>query len=50
LDKFSWISEDGKFKTNIKNKEKRFAAMFAGLIRGRFSVMGGALINTHKAL
>lgn len=50
LDKFSQVSEDGKFKTSIKNKEKRFAAMFAGLIRGRFAVMGGCLINTHKAL
>lgn len=38
LDRFSQISADGKFKSAIKNKEKRFSAMLAGLCRGRIAV------------
>jgi len=39
LDRFSQISADGKFKSSIKNPEKRFSAMLAGLCRGRISVL-----------
>ena len=50
LDHFSHISEDGKLKTSIKNKEKRFAAMMAGMVRGRFGIKSGAILNLRKAL
>lgn len=50
LDRFAQISDDGKYKTPIKSKEKRFAAMFAGLIRGRCAVMGGSAIAVHKVM
>ena len=39
LDKYSQISEDGKFKTKIDNDMKRFAAMMAGLTRGRMGTV-----------
>ena len=38
LDRFSQVSAEGKFKSSIKNKEKRFSAMLAGLCRGRIAV------------
>ena len=49
LDKYSQIKE-GKFKSAIKNKDKRLAVMMAGLIRGRFSVVSGSEINARTCL
>lgn len=49
LDKYSQIKE-GKFKSTIKNKDKRLAVMMAGLIRGRFSVVSGSEINARTCL
>jgi acyl-CoA oxidase len=39
LDRFSQITEEGKFKSSIKNKEKRFGTMMSGLHRGRLGVL-----------
>ncbi|CAG9312285.1 unnamed protein product [Blepharisma stoltei] len=39
LDKYASITPDGKYKSAIKNKEKRLAVMLAGLIKGRASVV-----------
>ena len=50
LDKYSHLSMDGKLKTAIKNKEKRFSAMLGGLIRGRFGVSSGALLSLRNGL
>ena len=50
LDHFSHISEDGKLKSSIKNKEKRFAAMMAGMVRGRLGILSGSMLNLRKAL
>lgn len=50
LDKFSHLSLDGKLKTSIKNKEKRFSAMLGALTRGRYGVSGGALMNLRNGL
>jgi acyl-CoA oxidase len=49
LDKFSQIRE-GKFKSLIKNKDKRLGVMMAGLIRGRFAVISGSEINARICL
>lgn len=49
LDKFSQI-RDGKFKSSIKNKDKRLGVMMAGLIRGRLSVVSGSEINTRSCV
>ena len=49
LDKFSHI-KDGKFKSSIKNKDKRLGVMMAGLIRGRLSVVSGCEINTRSCV
>lgn len=50
LDKFSHLSLDGKLKTSIKNKEKRFSAMLGALTRGRYGVSGGALLSLKNGL
>ena len=50
LDRFSGVSSDGKFKSNIKNPEKRFAAMLAGLIRGRLAVISSSEICIRSSL
>ncbi|CAG9330239.1 unnamed protein product [Blepharisma stoltei] len=50
LDKFSQISPDGKFKSHIKNKEKRFGLMLTGLITGRCAVLFCAEIHQRNAL
>jgi acyl-CoA oxidase len=39
LDRFSQITEDGKFKSSIRDKEKRFGTMMSGLHRGRMGVL-----------
>lgn len=49
LDKFSQI-RDGKFKSSIKNKDKRLGVMMAGLIRGRLSVISGSEINARNCV
>ena len=50
LDRFSQISPDGKFKSSIKNKEKRFSAMLAGLCRGRIGILWGTESNLRNSL
>ena len=50
LDKFSQITEEGKYKSAIKNKEKRLGIQLAGLIRGRFCVVLGSEVNFRNAL
>ena len=49
LDKYSQI-RDGKFKSLIKNKDKRLGVMMAGLVRGRLSVIFGSEINARNCL
>lgn len=41
LDKHGHISADGKYKSKISSKEKRFASMLAGLARGRLTIIKG---------
>ncbi|CAG9330240.1 unnamed protein product [Blepharisma stoltei] len=50
LDKYSQISPDGKFKSHIKNKEKRFGLMLTGLITGRCSIVIVSELHTRNAL
>ncbi|CAG9314345.1 unnamed protein product [Blepharisma stoltei] len=50
LDKFSSITEDGKFKSSIKNKEKRLGIMMVGLIGGRVAVVCAAEQHMKSAL
>lgn len=50
LDRFSGVNSEGKFKSNIKNPEKRFAAMLAGLIRGRLAVVSSSEICMRSSL
>ena len=50
LDKFSQITNDGKYKSAIKNKEKRLGIQLAGLIRGRYGVVSASNINLKNAL
>ena len=38
LNKFSWINEEGKFKSKIKSKSKRFAVQISALSGGRLGV------------
>mmetsp|Transcript_17771 Transcript_17771/g.17742 ORF Transcript_17771/g.17742 Transcript_17771/m.17742 type:complete len:641 (-) Transcript_17771:42-1964(-) len=50
LDKFSSINPEGKFKSAIKNKEKRFGIMIAGLVGGRISCVSGCEQDMRNAL
>mmetsp|Transcript_27106 Transcript_27106/g.5007 ORF Transcript_27106/g.5007 Transcript_27106/m.5007 type:complete len:123 (+) Transcript_27106:749-1117(+) len=50
LDKISHLTEDGKFKSNIKSNEKRFAAMLAGLAKGRLSIVNSTAVGMINAL
>lgn len=50
LDRFSEVNEQGHFKSSIKNKEKRFGTMMAGLIRGRLSVISSSEISIRASL
>lgn len=50
LDKLSNITPEGKFKSSIKNHDKRFSAMLGGLIRGRMAVVWGSEINLRNAM
>lgn len=49
LDHFSQINDEGKFKTTIKNKEKRLGIMLGGLIRGRIVVVLSSEIGLRNA-
>jgi acyl-CoA oxidase len=50
LDRLSSITPEGKFKSNIKDPQKRFSAMLSGLIRGRQSCVINAEVNSRNAL
>ncbi|OMJ68614.1 hypothetical protein SteCoe_33875 [Stentor coeruleus] len=50
LDHFSQINSEGKFKTTIKNKEKRLGIMLGGLIRGRIVVVLSSEIALRNAV
>ena len=49
LDRYSQVQR-GKFKSQIKNKDKRLGVMMAGLIRGRLSVVFGSDVNARACL
>lgn len=50
LDFYSQISEEGKYKTSIKNKEKRLGIMLGGLLRGRLIVVQSSELTLRNAL
>ena len=50
LDRLSGVTEEGKFKTSIKSKEKRFGIMLSGLTGGRFGILGNTELNMRNAL
>ena len=50
LDRLSSITPEGKFKSSIKSKTKRFGIMISGLIPGRFAVTAGCELNMRNAL
>ena len=50
LDRFSQISPSGHFKSSIKSKNKRFATMLSGLLRGRSGVFMASASQLRNAL
>ena len=50
LDYYSQISAEGKFKTSIKNNDKRMGIMMGGLLRGRIIVVQSSEILLRNAL
>mmetsp|Transcript_8659 Transcript_8659/g.8643 ORF Transcript_8659/g.8643 Transcript_8659/m.8643 type:complete len:546 (+) Transcript_8659:16-1653(+) len=50
LDRLSQITPEGKFKSSIKNKEKRLGIMLGGLIRGRIAVVNGSEVCMRHSL
>jgi acyl-CoA oxidase len=50
LDRLSCVTPEGKFKSSIKNPDKRFAAMLSGLIRGRLACLMNSENNSRNAL
>jgi acyl-CoA oxidase len=50
LDKLSQVTRDGKFKSSIKNKEKRLGIMLGGLTRGRSCVVLGSSLGFTEAV
>ena len=50
LDYYSQITEEGKFKTSIKNNEKRTGIMLGGLLRGRIACVYSSETTLRKAL
>jgi acyl-CoA oxidase len=50
LDRMSWITPEGKFKSLIKSPEKRFGIMLSGLTGGRTGIIGSAELNMRHAL
>ena len=50
LDKYSQITEEGEFKSEMTKKEKRLGIMLGGLIRGRLAVVSGTECNLKSGL
>ncbi|CAG9324575.1 unnamed protein product [Blepharisma stoltei] len=50
LDRISHISNEGKFKSIIKNNEKRLGIMLLSLMGGRISCIGSTSISMHLSL
>lgn len=50
LDKMSSINTEGKFKSSIKNNDKRLGTMLGGLLRGRLGTISGSEMNLRQAL
>lgn len=50
LDKLSQVTAEGKFKSLIKNKEKRLGIMLGGLTRGRSCVVLGSSVGMTEAI
>ena len=50
LDSLSFVAADGKFKSSIKDKDKRLGSMLSGLVRGRLSVVNGTEGTMKQAL
>ena len=50
LDRLSSINPEGKFKSSIKSKTKRFGIMISGLNAGRIAVLGSSEVNMRNAL
>ena len=50
LDSLSHINPEGKFRSSIKNNEKRFGNMLIGLMGGRLCVTGSSACHMHMSL
>lgn len=50
LDKLSQVTPEGKFKSHIKNKDKRLGIMLGGLFRGRTCVVLGSNLGFLQAV
>lgn len=50
LDKFCSINAEGKYKSAVKNADRRLGVFLAGLIRGRFCVILGSEVNLRNSL
>lgn len=50
LDKLSHISPEGKFKSSVKNNDKRLGIIIGGIIRGRICVISGSEVHMRIAL
>ena len=50
LDKLSQVTPEGKFKSSIKNKEKRLGIMLGGLTRGRSCVVLGSSVGMTESI
>lgn len=50
LDRLGQVTQDGKYRSKIKSKKKRFSAMLAGLARGRISLLSGVGVLLRHAL
>lgn len=50
LDKLSQVTPEGKFKSHIKNKEKRLGIVIGGLFRGRTCVALGSVVGYSQAV
>lgn len=50
LDKLSQVTPEGKFKSHIKNKEKRLGIVIGGLFRGRTCVSIGSVLQLAQSV
>ena len=50
LDRISSVTPDGKYKSSIKSKEKRFGIMLSGLTGARAGILGSTEVNMRNAL